>query len=90
MSKQENAIEVVEPHAHISGSDILNFIYYNLLPHPSFQVERMGRVSFVKFVITIPSLIVVLKPLLHLPSPCEKVGGALFLFKIYKQYLKAL
>jgi hypothetical protein len=40
MSEQENAIEVVEPHAHISGSDILNFIYYNLLPHPSFQVER--------------------------------------------------
>ncbi len=55
MSKQENANEVVEPHAHIDGSDILKFIYYNFLPHPSFQVERMGGVSFVKFVITIPS-----------------------------------
>jgi hypothetical protein len=66
----------------------LNFIYYNLLPRPSFQVERMGRVFFVKFVITIPSLIVVLKPLLHLPFPCEKVDEELFLLKVSRQYLR--
>jgi hypothetical protein len=39
------ASEDVELHAHIDGVDILNFIYYNLLPHPSShpssQVERM-------------------------------------------------
>jgi hypothetical protein len=33
---------------------------------------------------------VVLKPLLHLSSPCEKVGEELFLLKVSKQYLKAL
>jgi hypothetical protein len=80
----------VEPHAHIDGVDILNFIYYNLLPHPSFQVERMGGVFFVKFVIAIPSLIVVLKPLFHLPSQCGKVGGEFFLLKVFKQYFKVL
>ncbi len=66
--EQENANEDVELHAHIDGVDILNFTYYNLLPHPSShpssQVERMVGVQFflVKFVIAIPSLIVVLKP----------------------------
>jgi hypothetical protein len=90
MSEQENANEVVEPHANIDGGDILNIIYYNLLPHPSFQVEKMGGVFFVNFVIIIPSLIVVFKPLLHLPSLCEKVGGEFFLLKVSKQYLKAL
>jgi hypothetical protein len=44
MSEQEYANEDVEPHAHIDGGDILNFVYYNLLPHPSSQVERMGGV----------------------------------------------
>ncbi len=44
MSKQENANEDVEPHAHIDGGDILNFSYYNLLPQPSSRVERMGGV----------------------------------------------
>ncbi len=48
--EQENANEDVEPHAHIDGVGILNFINYNLLPHPSshlsFQVERMGGVRF--------------------------------------------
>jgi hypothetical protein len=34
--EQENTIEDVEPHAYIDGGDILNFSYYNLLPHPSF------------------------------------------------------
>jgi len=33
---------------------------------------------FVKFVIAIPSLIMVLKPFAHLLSPREKVGGAFF------------
>jgi hypothetical protein len=43
VSKEENTNEDVGPHAQIDGSDILNF-FYNLLPHPSFQVERMGGV----------------------------------------------
>jgi hypothetical protein len=43
-SKQENENEDVEPHAHIDGDDILNFLYYTLLAHPSSQVERMGGV----------------------------------------------
>jgi hypothetical protein len=33
--EQENANEDFEPHAHIDGANILNFTYYNLLPHPS-------------------------------------------------------
>jgi hypothetical protein len=43
----------------------------------------MGGVFFVKFVIAIPSLVVVfIKPLLAPPSfSMEKVGGAFFLFK---------
>jgi hypothetical protein len=56
-------------------NEILN-LTYNLLPHPSFLLERMGGVFFGKFAIAIPSLIVVLNLLPHLPSPCEKVGGA--------------
>ncbi len=84
MLEQENANEDVKPHTHIDGANILNFTYYNILPHPSFcpssQVERMGGglVLFVKFMIAIPSLIMVLKLLPHLLSPCEKVGGAFF------------
>jgi hypothetical protein len=78
MLEQKNANEDIEPYGHIDGGDILNFTYYNLLPHPSFQVERMGGVFLVKFVITIPSLIFVFKLLPHLPFPCEKVGGAFF------------
>jgi hypothetical protein len=46
MLKQKNANENVEPHAHIDGGDILNFLCYNLLPHPSFQVDTMGAVFF--------------------------------------------
>jgi len=45
MLKEKNTNEDVEPHAQIDGSDILNFLY-NLLPHPSSQVERMGEVFF--------------------------------------------
>jgi hypothetical protein len=67
--------EHVITHVDIDASDILNLIY-NLLPHPSFLLERMGGVFLGKFVIAIPSLIVVLNLLPHLPSPCEKVGGA--------------
>jgi hypothetical protein len=43
LSEQENANEDIEFHAHIDGGDIaieLHLLY--LLPHPSFQVERMG------------------------------------------------
>jgi len=65
---------------HIDGGDILNFTYYyNLSPHPSFQVEKMGGIFLkVKVVIVISFLNVVLKPLPHLPFPCEKLGGAFF------------
>jgi hypothetical protein len=41
VSKEENTNEDVEPHAQIDGNDILNFLY-NLLPHPSFQVDGWG------------------------------------------------
>jgi hypothetical protein len=45
MLECENANEDVEPHAHIDGGDILNCTYYyNLLPHPSSQVERVGAI----------------------------------------------
>jgi hypothetical protein len=47
MPEQKNANEDVEPHTHIDGGDILNFMYYyNLLPHPSSQVEKMVGVFF--------------------------------------------
>jgi len=38
--------EDVELHAHNEGGNILNFIYCNLLAHPSSQVEKMGGVFF--------------------------------------------
>ncbi len=50
MLKEENTNEDVEPHAQIDGGDILNFLY-NLLPHPSSQVERMGGVFFSFFLL---------------------------------------
>jgi hypothetical protein len=84
MSKQENVNEDVELHAHMDGGDILNFIYNNLLLHPSSQKEKMGGVFLVKFFIAIPSLIVVFKPLLHLPFPCEKVSRECFLLKVFR------
>jgi hypothetical protein len=43
--EEENINEDVELHAQIDGGDILNFLY-NLLPHTSCQVERMGGVFF--------------------------------------------
>jgi hypothetical protein len=70
--------DCVQPHVEIDGNDISNFISHNYLPHPSFQVERMGEIFFVKIFVTIPSFIVALKPLIHLFFPCEKVGGAFF------------
>jgi len=91
--KQENANEEVEPHAHIGGSDIFNFTYYNLLPHPLFKWRRWVGFFLFKFFIVIPSLIMVLKPLPHLLSYMEKVGGAFFCSKslsdtsrFYKSY----
>jgi hypothetical protein len=48
MLEEENANEDVEPHAQIDGGGILN-LFYNLLPHPSSQVERMGGIFFVNF-----------------------------------------
>ncbi len=47
LPKQENANEDVEPHAHIDGGDItIELHLLKLLPHPSFQMERMGEVFF--------------------------------------------
>ncbi len=43
--EEENTNEDVEPHVQIDGSDILN-LFYNLLPHPSSQMERMGAIFF--------------------------------------------
>ncbi len=45
MLEKENTNEDVELHAQIDEGDILHF-FYNLLPHPSSQVERMGGVFF--------------------------------------------
>jgi hypothetical protein len=42
--EQRNANDDVEPHAHIDGGDIAMEFHFLLLPHPSFQVERMGGV----------------------------------------------
>ncbi len=52
MLKQKN----VQPHVEIDGGDILNFTSYNYLPHPSFQVKRMGVIFFVNFFVAILSL----------------------------------
>jgi hypothetical protein len=41
MLEEENTNEDIEPHTQIDGNDILNFLY-NLLPHPSSQVEKEG------------------------------------------------
>jgi len=46
--KEENTNEDVETHDQIDGSDILN-LFYNLLPNPSSQVERMGGIFFCQF-----------------------------------------
>ncbi len=62
MLEQEN----VQPHIEIYGGEILNFIFYNYLPHLSSQVEKMGGVFLVKNFVTIFSLIVVLELLFHL------------------------
>jgi len=50
MLEGENTNEDIEPHAQIDGSDILNFLY-NLLPHPSFQVEMMSGVFFLSILL---------------------------------------
>ncbi len=84
MSKQDNEDEHVTTHADIDTSDILNLIYYNVLAHPSSQVKRMREVFFVNFVISTSSLIIIFRPLPHLPSPCEKVHGAFFGVRIYR------
>jgi hypothetical protein len=55
MLEEKNTNEDVEPRAQIDGGDILNF-------HSSFQVERMGGVFFVNFVIVGPLLILFFKP----------------------------
>ncbi len=43
--EQKNANEDGEPHAHIDGGDItIELHLLQLLPHPSFQIERMGAI----------------------------------------------
>jgi hypothetical protein len=84
MLKQKN----VQPHVEDEG-DILNFTY-NYLPHPSSQVKRMGGFSFVKFFVVIPSLIMVFKPLLRLPSPCESIRRKIRFFNYGFNYILKL
>jgi hypothetical protein len=73
MLEEENTNEDVEPHAQINGNDNLNFLY-NSLPHPSFQMDGWG--FFCQFFYCNTLVNYDLKP--HVPSPCEKMGGALF------------
>jgi hypothetical protein len=76
--------EHVVPHVDIEG-EILSFTYYNSLPHPSFQVEKIGGVVFfINILVAILSLIVVLKLLPHLPFQCETMRCAFFGVKVYK------
>jgi hypothetical protein len=55
MSKQENGGFTSLPNEHavlhvdIDEGEILNFIYYNSLFHPSSQVEKMGGFFFCQF-----------------------------------------
>ncbi len=76
--RQENANGDVEFHAQIDGGDIVYLIIINCRTHP-LQLRGWVGFFFVKFVITIPSLLVVLK---HFPTPpsfsMEKVGRAFF------------
>jgi hypothetical protein len=74
MLEQEN----VQPHIEFYGGDILNFISYNYLPHPSSQVEKMGGVFLVKNFVALFSLIVVLELLLHLVHVRGWVGHFFF------------
>jgi len=59
---QENANEDVKLHAQIGGGDILYLIIINCPTHPLYLKGWVGFL-FVKFVIVIPSLIMVFKPL---------------------------
>ncbi len=47
---QENANGDLESHVESHGGDILNLTYYNQLPHPSSQVERMDGFFLGQFV----------------------------------------
>jgi len=55
MPEQENGgltslpNEHVVPHADIDEGEILNFIYYNSLLHPSSQVEKISGFFFCQF-----------------------------------------
>jgi hypothetical protein len=70
MPEQENANEVII---------IYSPPFLSTPPILSSGEDRWG--FFVKFVITIPSIIVVPKLLPHFPFPCEKVGGGFFFSK---------
>jgi len=48
--EENNTNEDVEPHAQIDGGDILN-LFYNLLPNPSSQVEKIGGIFLVNFLL---------------------------------------
>ncbi len=70
--EQENANEDGEPHAHIDGSDIAPPILSNGEEGCNFFGSNL-RLQY------LPQLWSLNLCLPHLPSPCEKMGGA-FLF----------
>ncbi len=75
---QENANGDVELRVQIDGGDIMYLIIINCHTHP-LQLRGWVGFLFVKFVITILSLLVILKPLPTPPSfSMDKVGGAFF------------
>ncbi len=83
--KQKNVIiaSMLEENGHVIKHveiDVNDIFYLNLqfITHPFSLIERMGKFFLGKFVFAIPSFIVVFKLLPHLPSLCEKVGGAFF------------
>jgi hypothetical protein len=82
MPKQENANEDVKLQAYIDGGDTLNSLI--IIYHPTHLLKLKGC----HFVITMPSLIVVFKPLPHRPSPCDEVVGNFFCSKFLGNTLK--
>jgi hypothetical protein len=65
--------EHVIRHVEIDAGGIF-IVTYNLLPTYPLYLKRW--VGFFWHVFTVPLLILVLKLLPHLPSPCKKMGGA--------------
>jgi hypothetical protein len=70
--------EHVRGHVEIDAGQIF-IITYNLLPTHPFYLRGWVGFVFGKFVFTILLIILVFKLLPHLPFPCEKAGGSIFL-----------